>query len=190
MSTILFRLQCVNNTSTSRAKRDIPDSEATPWRHARMLGDNNILKTIPLKESVHVLHLFYVKPHYSCNTWLVNLYNFTDQFHAYQLTAHELNKHECIALDMVSWHRWLVIQQGISRNSAITMTSSDWKIFRITGLYEGNQPVTGGFLSQRPETRSFDVSLICAWTNGWANNRDGDDLKHHRAHYDVTVIMM
>ena len=31
-------------------------------------------------------------------------------------------------------------------------------------------------------------SLICAWTNGWANNRDDGDLRHHRNHYDVTVI--
>ena len=29
--------------------------------------------------------------------------------------------------------------------------------------------------------------LICAWTNGWTNNRDADDLRRHRAYYDVTV---
>ena len=31
-------------------------------------------------------------------------------------------------------------------------------------------------------------SLICAWTNGWVNNRDIDDLRRHRAHYDVAVM--
>ena len=31
-------------------------------------------------------------------------------------------------------------------------------------------------------------SLICAWTNGWANKRDTGDLTRHRAHYDVTVM--
>ena len=31
-------------------------------------------------------------------------------------------------------------------------------------------------------------SLISAWTNGRANNRDAGDLRHHRAHYDVTVM--
>ena len=30
-------------------------------------------------------------------------------------------------------------------------------------------------------------SLICAWTNGWVNNRDAGDLTRHCAHYDVTV---
>ena len=31
-------------------------------------------------------------------------------------------------------------------------------------------------------------SLICAWTNNYDNNLDASDLKHHRAHYDVTVM--
>ena len=29
-------------------------------------------------------------------------------------------------------------------------------------------------------------SLICAWINGWVNNREADDLWPHRPHYDVT----
>ena len=31
-------------------------------------------------------------------------------------------------------------------------------------------------------------SLIWAWTNGWVNNRNAGDLRHHRAHYDVIVM--
>ena len=31
-------------------------------------------------------------------------------------------------------------------------------------------------------------SSICAWINGWVHNREADDLKHHRAHWDVIVI--
>ena len=30
-------------------------------------------------------------------------------------------------------------------------------------------------------------SLICAWKNGWVNNREAGDLRRHRVHYDVTV---
>ena len=30
--------------------------------------------------------------------------------------------------------------------------------------------------------------LICAWTNGWINNQDAEDLRRHRAHYDITVM--
>ena len=31
-------------------------------------------------------------------------------------------------------------------------------------------------------------SLICAWTNSWANNRDAGDFKRHRVHCDVIVM--
>ena len=31
-------------------------------------------------------------------------------------------------------------------------------------------------------------SLICAWINGWANNRVAGYLRRHRAHYDVIVM--
>ena len=30
--------------------------------------------------------------------------------------------------------------------------------------------------------------IICAWTNNWANNREADDLRCHRAHYDANVV--
>ena len=35
---------------------------------------------------------------------------------------------------------------------------------------------------------ALKFSLIYARTNCWANHRDADDLRSHRAHYDVTVL--
>ena len=32
-------------------------------------------------------------------------------------------------------------------------------------------------------------SLIWAWINGWVNNGEAGDLRRHRAHYDVTVMI-
>ena len=32
------------------------------------------------------------------------------------------------------------------------------------------------------------ISLICAWTNGWANHRDAGEFRRHLAHYDASVI--
>ena len=32
-------------------------------------------------------------------------------------------------------------------------------------------------------------SLICAWINSWVNNREAGDLRRHRAHYDVAVMI-
>ena len=35
---------------------------------------------------------------------------------------------------------------------------------------------------------ALTFSLICAWINGWVNNREADDLRRHCAHYDVIVM--
>ena len=49
------------------------------------------------------------------------------------------------------------------------MMSSNGNIFRVTGLlwWESTGPVD----SHHKGRWRFDVSLICAWTNGWANNK-------------------
>ena len=64
------------------------------------------------------------------------------------------------------------------------MTSSKGNIFRVTGHLCGNSSVPGEFPTQRPVTRSFEVSLICVWIN----NREAGDLRRYRAHYDVIVM--
>ena len=33
-------------------------------------------------------------------------------------------------------------------------------------------------------------SLICVWINGWVNNLDASDLRRHRGHYDVIVMLV
>ena len=64
------------------------------------------------------------------------------------------------------------------------MTLSNGNIFRVTDL------LCGEFPPQSPVTRRFNVLLICAWINGWVNNRKTADFRHHRAHYDVTVMSL
>ena len=68
------------------------------------------------------------------------------------------------------------------------MTSSNGNIFRVAGPLCGNSPVTGEFPSQGQWRGAWMISLICAWTNGWVNNRDACDLRCHRAHYDISVM--
>ena len=68
------------------------------------------------------------------------------------------------------------------------MTSSNGNIFRVTVLCAGNSPVTGEFPAQRPVTRSFDVFFDLRLINGWLNNQNVGDLRHHFAHYDATVM--
>ena len=36
----------------------------------------------------------------------------------------------------------------------------------------------------------FLIFFIWAWTNGLVNNGDADDLRRHRAHYDVTLMLI
>ena len=62
--------------------------------------------------------------------------------------------------------------------------------FRFTGLLLG-ESTTHWWI---PLTRAREVdwalmfSLICGWTDGWANNRDTGDLTSHRAHYDGMLM--
>ena len=62
-----------------------------------------------------------------------------------------------------------------------------WKHFRVTG------PLCGEFTDHRwiPLTKAsdgeFKVFFIWAWINGSIKNSKPDDLRRHRAHYEVTV---
>ena len=65
------------------------------------------------------------------------------------------------------------------------MTSPNGNIFCVTGH------LCGEFTGHQwiPHTKVSDarlyVSLICAWINGWINNREAGDLRRQRAHYYV-----
>ena len=59
----------------------------------------------------------------------------------------------------------------------------------LLAICAGNSPVTGEFPSQRPMTQSFDVSFDLRLNKQWVNNREAGDLRRHRAHYDVTVMI-
>ena len=49
----------------------------------------------------------------------------------------------------------------------------------LLAICAGNLPVTAALM----------FSLICAWINGWVNNRDAGDLRRHRAHYVVIAMV-
>ena len=57
----------------------------------------------------------------------------------------------------------------------------------LLALFEGNSPVIGRFRPRQCDGALL-FSLICDWTNSWANNRDTRHSRRHRAHYDVTVM--
>ena len=69
------------------------------------------------------------------------------------------------------------------------MTSSNENIFRVywpfvRGIHRS--PLDSPHKGQWRGT--LMPSLICAWTNGWANTRYVGDLRRHGAHYDVIAL--
>ena len=58
----------------------------------------------------------------------------------------------------------------------------------LLSLCAGNSLFTGEFPSQRPVTRSFDVYFDMHLNKRLSKLRDAGDLRHHRAHYHVTVM--
>ena len=66
-----------------------------------------------------------------------------------------------------------------------------WKYFPrywpfVRGIHR--PPVNSPHKGQWRGTLMF--SLICAWINDWVNNREASDLRRHRAHYDITAMML
>ena len=92
----------------------------------------------------------------------------------------------------------IMIRQPIFRNcnhamrptNAVSCVLGDWKCIKTSS--NGNfprhhqSPVNSPHKGQWRDALKF--SLICAWTNGWLNNRDAGDLRHHHAHYDLSVM--
>ena len=54
-------------------------------------------------------------------------------------------------------------------------------------LCAGNSPVSREFPKKGQWRGALMFSLICAWMNGWVNNCEAGELKHHRVNYDVIV---
>ena len=75
----------------------------------------------------------------------------------------------------------LLIILRLSDTIYFMMMSSSGNIFRVTGPL--CREFTGG-----QWRRALMFSLICTWINGWVNSCEAGDLKHHRAHYDITVM--
>ena len=71
-------------------------------------------------------------------------------------------------------------------SNVIMMMSSNGNIFRVIGPLWGERWIP---LTKAKWRGDLMFSLICAWTNGWANNLNADDLRRHRAHYDFIAMI-
>ena len=75
----------------------------------------------------------------------------------------------------------------LTKSSVLLSTSIRWRhqmetFSALLALCAGISPHKGQWRG------ALMFSLVCAWINGWVNNRKAGDLRGHRAHYDVTVM--
>ena len=94
---------------------------------------------------------------------------------------------------------WWLSNTGVTSSLGIVMTKlmsqTRWHhqmetFSTLLALCAGNSPVTGEFTGQRSVTQNFDVFFDKRLEiNGWVNNHEAGDLKHHRTHYDINVMV-
>ena len=81
--------------------------------------------------------------------------------------------------------------QSVGFGAHIRIPSTTWWRYHfprywpfMRGIYRSpaNSPHKGQWRG------AFMFSLICAWINGWVNNRQAGDLRCHRAHCDVSEM--
>ena len=96
-----------------------------------------------------------------------------------QRSAVTLYRESAFSLCITNWPpNWLI------------KTSSNGTIFRVTGHLWGKSTSHWCISPFKDQWHgAFRVYFICAWTSAWANNRDAGDLRRHRAHFDVTVML-
>ena len=140
------------------------------WRHPVTLTSSCDVFLFPLPHEASFIVLNDIIP--SCPSQLVWLLHsgFEDTFIIFEilawLTGFHLGKNPFGHDDVMKWKhfpRYRPFVRGIH----------PWPV---------NSPHKGQW------RRALMFSLIYAWTNGWANNRDTGDLRRHRAHYVVTVM--
>ena len=60
----------------------------------------------------------------------------------------------------------------------------------LLALCAGNSPVPVNSPHRGQWRGALMFSLICAWINDWVNNREAGDLRRHRCHHDVSVMLI
>ena len=128
----------------------------------------------------HVPRLVYTSIQISLSNYRINR-----KYNSRWLSDVIRNQHDLHRRTMVlsAWHIRIFPLVSLPRSM---MTSSNWNIFGVTGHLCGESPVNSPHTVQWRGALMFP--LICAWINGWVNNDEAGDSRHHPAHYDVTVM--
>ena len=92
------------------------------------------------------------------------------------------------------WHNNGSSAHGVAFDSRTIFVFHDdvikWKHFpRHWPFVRGNPRSSVNSPKKACDTELWFFSLISAWTNGWGSNRDAGDVRRHRAHCDVIVML-
>ena len=60
--------------------------------------------------------------------------------------------------------------------------------FALLALCAGNSRWSVNSPTKASGAEPWCLFFICAWINGWVNNREAGDLRRNRVHYDVTLM--
>ena len=109
-----------------------------------------------------------------------------------RLGAAESKKVLLLLVIYLSGNAWVLSGKILSGHS-LSLTQDDvikWKYFpRYWPFVRGINRSPVNSLHKGQWRRALMFSFICVWINGWVNSREADDLKRHRAHNDVTVML-
>ena len=91
--------------------------------------------------------------------------------------------------DSQHWFTYVALIRVGDKPLSMMTSCIKWKHFPrywpfVWGIHRS--PVNSPHKDQRRGALVF--SLICAWINGWVNNRKASDLRRHPAYYDVTLM--
>ena len=92
--------------------------------------------------------------------------------------------HKIVPRHIGTTHVKFVISKYFQYSRLLSMSRAPWRTVLLLFVLDGE-------IILQTEWRSWCTlmfPLICAWMNRWVNNRQADDLRRHRAHYDVTVM--
>ena len=102
------------------------------------------------------------------NPWLLNCFFWVRRQMGYNFQCYPTRRGRSVSRhdDVIKWKHfpryWLFVR-GIHRSPVNSPHKGQWR-------------------------GTLMFSLICAWINGWVNNRMAGDLRRHRVQYDVTVM--
>ena len=88
--------------------------------------------------------------------------------------------HKSLIFEIIEQSMFLGVDCSWWRHQMETMSA-------LLALCAGN-PRGGHQCFPLTKSRDAELSLICAWINGWISNQKAGDLRRHLAHCDFTVM--